>query len=172
MRTPACLLALLIVLTSPVTSAGDSDETQAGADVIRLSEPVEATDSYEVFGAPMEESGRALRLAELVSDSDHYLDSEVVVKTRIAKVCQKKGCFFVAQEGDAVARVTFQDYGFFIPTDAGGKEVTLAGVFTRRELTESRAQHYQDDLGETRSEAPLNTVEYQIVATSVRIPRS
>lgn len=172
MRTSAGLLALLVALTSPSVRAGDAGEPQAAADVIRLSEPVEVTESHEVFGAPMQESGTALRLAELVNDSDRYLDSDVVVKTRIAKVCQKKGCFFVAQEGDAVARVTFKDYGFFIPTDAGGKEVTLAGVFKRRELSESRAQHYQDDLGETRREASAAAVEYQIVATSVRIPRS
>ena len=123
------------------------------------------------LGAPFEAEGPALRLEELVVNSDRYLGSKVVVTTRIAKVCQKKGCFFIAQDGDAVARVTFKDYGFFIPTDSGGKEVTLAGVFERRELSESQARHYQDDLGESRARPPAGGVEYQIVATSIRIPR-
>jgi len=165
------LISFLLALALPAAMADEIGEKGADESVIRLSEPVEVTASYEVFGAPLTVSGPGLGLKELVSNSDRYLGKDVLVTTRIAKVCQKKGCFFVAQEGDAIARVTFKDYGFFIPTDSGGKDVTLAGTFTRRELSESQARHYKKDLGEAGSTAPAATAEYQIVATSVRIPR-
>ena len=93
------------------------------------------------------------------------------VTTRVAKVCQKKGCFFIAQDGDAVARVKFKDYAFFIPTDSADKQVTLTGVFTRKELTAEQASHYAADEGRTEASAKARS-EYQIVASSIRIPKS
>ncbi|MEM9058343.1 MAG: DUF4920 domain-containing protein [Pseudomonadota bacterium] len=161
----ACATALFFLTATPL-AAGEP------APVVRLSEPVEVTDSYEVFGAPLAAGGATLSLAELVARSDEYLDSEVHVTTRVAKVCQKKGCFFIAQDGPAVARVTFRDYEFFIPTDSAGKEVTLTGMFTRKTLSAEQADHYAADLGRPASGSTDARAEYRIVATSVRVPKS
>jgi hypothetical protein len=65
--------------------------------------------------------------------------------------------------------VTFKDYGFFIPTNAGGKTVRVAGVLTRSEVSDKEARHYADDLGEAAGRAAPRQ-EYVIIATSVRIP--
>ena len=136
--------------------------------VVRLSEPSESTSSYELFGERLPSSGEPLGLAELIGNSAQYQDAEVLVHTRIAKVCQKKGCFFVATEGAATARITFKDYGFFIPTDSGGKRVTLFGVFSRQPVSEAEAEHYAADLGE--SGAPnAGDFSYSIVATGIKI---
>jgi hypothetical protein len=136
---------------------------------VRLSEPVEVTDRFETFGVPMPEAARTMTLSELIAAGDEYVDREIVVDTRIAKVCQKKGCFFIAHEGADSARVTFKDYGFFIPTNAGGKTVRVAGVLTRSEVSDKEARHYADDLGEAAGRAAPRQ-EYVIIATSVRIP--
>jgi len=136
---------------------------------VRLSEPVEVTDRFETFGVPMPEAARTMTLSELIAAGDEYVDREIVVETRIAKVCQKKGCFFIAHEGADSARVTFKDYGFFIPTNAGGKTVRVAGVLTRSEVSDKEARHYADDLGEAAGR-PAPRQEYVIIATSVRIP--
>ena len=172
MRVSTLLFAISLLLTMAVANSDESGEKDASGKVIRLSEPVEVTESYEVFGSPLDTTGPEIGLQELVGKSDEYLDKEVLVTTRIAKVCQKKGCFFVAQEGEAIARVTFKDYGFFIPTDSAGKTVTLAGTFTRSELSAEKAHHYRKDLGEAPAKPAAATMEYQIVATSVRIPKS
>ena len=140
--------------------------------VIRLSEPVETTDSYEVFGAKFEPAGDPVALAEIIENDDAYADKEVVVETRVAKVCQKKGCFFIAQDGDKSARVSFKDYGFFVPTDTGGKTVTLVGTFSKKVITEAQAKHFAEDAGEDPSKVTGERTEYAIVATSVVIPRS
>ena len=83
---------------------------------------------------------------------------------------QKKGCFFVAQEGPSTARVSFKDYGFFIPTDSGGKNVVLLGTFSRKSVSKEEAEHYAADLGETAASTP-EMFEYSIVASAVKIPR-
>ena len=139
-------------------------------EVIRLSEPVEVTDTHEVFGAPLPDSGEAVGVGELIANSEQYEGKEVLVETRIAKVCQKKGCFFVAQHEADTVRVTFKNYGFFLPTDSGGKTVRLAGTFSREPLSKEQADHYAEDLGE---EAPASVPEFQyaIVATGVSIPK-
>jgi hypothetical protein len=110
-------LALALPIASP---AGDA---------IRLSEPVEVTDTHEVFGAPVGRLADATPLAEIIAASERHDGREVRATARVSQVCQKKGCFFIAQDGDAVARVTFADYGFFVPTDSGGKDVTIVGIF-------------------------------------------
>lgn len=143
----------------------------AGTEVVRLSEPVEVTDSYEVFGSKPSETVKKVSLESLVTKSDQYQGQEVLVETRIAKVCQKKGCFFIAQSGADSVRITFEDYGFFIPTDSGGKQVTLAGVFSRKPVSAEQAKHLAEDLGEKVAEdAPA--FEYSIVATGVKIYKS
>lgn len=143
----------------------------AGEDgVIRLSEPVAVTETYELFGSELPEGHEPISLAALVADSGRLAGQDVLVETEIAQVCQKKGCFFIARDGDAVARVRFKDYGFFIPTDAGGKTVLLAGQLQKVELTPEQAAHFAEDVGEQPPAGDQPIFEYQITATSVRIP--
>ena len=163
-RFVPALLAFLVTGFAPGLFAGEDA-------VKRLSEPVEVTATHEFFGGTLPETGEPLSLADLMKDNQKYLDHEVLVATRIAKVCQKKGCFFVAQEGASTARVTFKDYGFFIPTDSGGKNVVLLGTFSRKSVSEEQAEHYAADLGESAA-ATHENFEYSIVATAVKIPRS
>lgn len=156
----ATLLAtLLAMLTSP-----------AVAEVIRLSEPVEQTAETETFGSPFDESAPLVPLEEIASDGEAYLGRSVRVDARVSEVCQKKGCFFIAQQGQSALRISFKDYGFFVPTDVGGKRVALIGEVVTRKLSQDEANHYAEDLGKTDAPVKPGTV-YEIVATSVRVPR-
>ena len=156
----ATLLAtLLAMLTSP-----------AVAEVIRLSEPVEQTAETETFGSPFDESAPLVPLEEIAGDGEAYLGRSVRVDARVSEVCQKKGCFFIAQQGQSALRISFKDYGFFVPTDVGGKRVALIGEVVTRKLSQDEANHYAEDLGKTDAPVKPGTV-YEIVATSVRVPR-
>ena len=103
---------------------------------------------------------------------DDLAGQSVLIETEIQQVCQKKGCFFIARDGQAVARVRFKDYGFFIPTDSAGKTVKLAGTLRRVELTPEQAAHFAEDLGQAPDASPMADFEYQIMATAVRIPKA
>ncbi|MEM1190776.1 MAG: DUF4920 domain-containing protein [Pseudomonadota bacterium] len=141
----------------------------ATAETIRLSEPVESGAGYEVFGAPMANKNAAPSLGEVIANAESHADRTVRVSTKIAQVCQKKGCFFIAVDGDQWARVTFKDYEFFVPTDSSQKAVTLEGVFAERELSAEEVAHYAADLGSESDASSTPRVEYSIVATSVMI---
>ena len=159
----ATTAALVIVLTPAA-----ADEPP----VVRLSEPVVSTSDYEIFGAPVPAEAETRRLAEIVADDERYLGREVRVEASVAKVCQKKGCFFVAQDGESVARITFVDYSFFVPTDSGGKTVTIVGTFDRKTISEGQARHFAEDAGADPAKVVGPRNEYSIVATSVIVPRS
>ncbi|SMO37350.1 DUF4920 domain-containing protein [Gracilimonas mengyeensis] len=158
------LIAAMAVLFSTVAFAQQGE-------VVRLSEPVTVTESYEVFGSEVADWEAPVTLSALIADQKVWADKEVTVKTEVAEVCQKKGCFFIAQDGDQTARVTFKDYGFFVPTDSQGKKVTLVGTFSVNELSEEKAKHYAEDAGEDPDTITGPQKEYAIVATSVLVPK-
>ena len=159
-RSIGCVLPLLVAST--LVSADESS-------VIRLSEPVEQTAEAETFGAPLDMSVPQVRLEEIASDGATYVGTPVRVAARVSQVCQKKGCFFIAREGDAFVRVSFKDYGFFVPTDISGKRVTLVGEVVAKDVSPEEAEHFVEDLGAaTAAVQPGKT--YEIVATSVRVP--
>lgn len=139
------------------------------ADVTRLSDPVAVTDDAEIFGAPLDENARPMSLAALLDSPDEYVDTAVRVEARISQVCQKKGCFMIATSGDKAVRISFRDYAFFVPTDTGGKTVTLTGTVVERVLSEEQAAHFRQDAGSDTIQAGK---VYEIVADAVSIPKS
>jgi hypothetical protein len=138
--------------------------------VIRLSEPVQQTAQFEDFGAPLDETVKQVSLQSVASDGNSYVGKSVRVNARVSKVCKKKGCFFIAQEGNSVVRIAFKDYSFFVPTDISGKRVTFVGEVIAREVTAEEADHLAEDLGTDGSEIEPGNV-FEIVASSVRVPR-
>mgnify|MGYP000066844717 FL=1 len=141
------------------------------ADTLRLSEPATQDAQTETFGIKIDHSLPKLTMENLVVDSSLHLAKPFQVEARIAKVCQKKGCFFIAQQGQHILRVSFRDYSFFIPTDSSGKTVTLAGELVEKKLSLEQVAHFKADL-ESASDVLKPGLVYEIVADSVKIPRS
>ena len=121
-RASGTILLAVVLLLHAGPAAGDgSDASRGFGAAITLAEP---TPLAEVLAAP----GR-------------YAEEPVLVRGRLTDVCQKKGCWTVLQDGEAVVRVRFQDYGFFLPADALGATALVEGVARVRELSEREARH-------------------------------
>ena len=161
-------LYALLLLAPPLVA---EDSVGVTTEAIRLSEPVAQTNTSETFGALLDDSVPAVSLADVVTSGDDYVGQSVRVEARVSQVCRKKGCFFIAAEGDAVVRVSFVDYSFFVPTDISGKHVTFVGEVIAKDVTEAEAEHFAEDIGDDAAHVrPGRT--FEIVATAVRIPRS
>lgn len=154
-----------LLVATQLAAAGDKPT------VVRLSEPVVVTETHETFGAEIPETVEPIALSALVSDHGHYAGEDVVIESRVSQVCQKKGCFFIAQDGATTVRVTFVDYSFFVPTDISGRRVTLVGKLKRVELTEDEAAHLEDDLGSAEADVEPGP-QFEIVASAVRVPKA
>lgn len=141
------------------------------AETIRLSEPVASDAQSETFGAPINHELPRVNVDALASAPQEHLGNEFQVELPIAKVCQQKGCFFIAQAKQRVFRVSFRDYGFFIPTDAGGKTVLINGELISKELSSKQAAHFNSDL-KSSAQSIRAGLSYEIVADSIKIPRA
>ncbi len=75
------------------------------------------------------------------------------VSGKVVEVCEKKGCFMkIDLENGETMRVTFKDYGFFVPQDIKGKTVVVDG-FAKQELVSVEDQkHFAEDAKKPASE--------------------
>lgn len=105
--------------------------------------------------------------AESTITIDEFLtrvnEDEETFKVRgvIEEVCQMKGCWMTMRnEQGANVRVTFKDYGFFVPKDISGSEVIIEGIASEEVLDEDVARHYAEDGGKEYDESMRNTITF------------
>lgn len=103
--------------------------------------------NYESFGEQIDEKD-AIDVASLANVLNSEDSAVVKLTATVDEVCQMKGCWMTLenQEGDPV-RVTFKDYGFFVPKDIAGREIIIEGVARNTILEPDVAKHYAEDAG-------------------------
>ena len=123
------------------------------------------------FGAPVGDAPK-VALADLVKDPSAWSGKTVKTEGVVSTVCQEKGCWMTLKSGDQSVRVTFKDYGFFVPKDSAGATAVMEGVFSVKTIPEAKAKHYA---GETPGGKPDaikgDQKELSLVASGVEIAR-
>ena len=82
-------------------------------------------------------------------------NEEIMVKVRseIADCCTKKGCWMTLKNDDGKdVRVTFKNYGFFVPLDSHGKSTILEGRAYYKTTSVEELRHYAEDAGASKKE--------------------
>ena len=102
------------------------------------------------FGKPIGDSPK-VALEQLTSSPDDWNGKTVTTEGPVAAVCTQKGCWMTLGDGAKKVRVTFKDYKFFVPKDAGGATAVVEGVFKVQTIPEATAKHYE---GETPGGKP------------------
>jgi hypothetical protein len=102
------------------------------------------------YGAPLGDAPK-VALADLVKDPAAWAGKTVKTEGTVSAVCQEKGCWMVLRSGEKSVRVTFKDYGFFVPKDSAGATAVMEGVFSVKTVPEKTAKHYA---GETPGGKP------------------
>jgi hypothetical protein len=79
----------------------------------------------------------------------------------------------VLKSGEASVRVTFKDYGFFVPKDSAGATAVLEGVFKVKTVPEATARHYaQETPGGKPDAIKGDQQELSLVASGVELART
>jgi hypothetical protein len=128
--------------------------------------------AYQSFGAEMPEDRIALTLSEAVASlgAEDGSSGSVKIEGKITEVCQAKGCWMVVVDGDTYARVTFKDYGFFVPIETSMQDGTIFGELSKTVLTQEQVKHYAEDAGRVHAQVSAEPLEeYWLVASSVSI---
>lgn len=105
------------------------------------------------YGAAIK-SENAISVTELSDKLSSEDELEVKVEGVINASCAAKGCWMTMQlaNGEEM-RVTFKDYGFFVPTKGlNGKKAIVEGIAKREVTSVVTLKHYAEDAGKTEEE--------------------
>lgn len=132
------LLFIFLISLLPVQSLFAQDE------VIALSDPIVTTDHYDIYGSVIEENYSLSDLSMMdISEFEAQGGSEFYFGGILAEVCQSRGCNFYLDTGDRQIRVRFLDYGFFVPTNSGGRQTVVRGGFVQKQDEETGESFYE-----------------------------
>ncbi|WP_341224764.1 DUF4920 domain-containing protein [uncultured Arcticibacterium sp.] len=97
------------------------------------------------------------------------------VEGEVNAVCQAKGCWMTVNlDNGETMRVTFKDYGFFVPKNLAGTKVVFKGKPEVTETSVSELRHYAADAGKTKAEIMSITepeIALTFVADGVLVPK-
>ncbi|HEX9619077.1 MAG TPA: DUF4920 domain-containing protein [Polyangiaceae bacterium] len=113
---------------------------------------------------------------EVLSDPDRFAGRRVVVEGHVRRACSRRGCWMeLAQSPNSdspACRVTFKDYGFFVPTDSAGAHAKVQGSVRLRTVSAARVQHLSEEGAKFRDVQPDGSAkELELVATAVELRR-
>jgi Domain of unknown function (DUF4920) len=127
---------------------------------------------FDTFGKKIKASG-SQPVEQLKAES---LPKEAVkVEGEVESVCQAAGCWMKIKMADGkTMRVTFKDYGFFVPKDLAGTKVVFEGLPEVKTTSVADLRHYAEDAGKSKEEIAKITepkVELTFVADGVLVPK-
>jgi hypothetical protein len=161
------ILALIVGTCSyacqPSSTSEQINESEPTAEISKDGFYGEAIDVYNV------EDVSVLYGKLAIQDSVMGKVSGTIVQT-----CTNKGCWMkVARADGDTLRVTFKDYGFFVPKEGmEGKQVLFEGIAKKDVTSIETLQHYAKDGGASEEEIAIITEpkeEISFVASGVMI---
>lgn len=163
----ALITSLSFSCQKPTESVKGDVETSVKAEPVGAVEIVPGS-----YGATLEENS-AVGTSEMISAVETSGTFTGKIAGEIKEVCTNKGCWFTMDlaNGEPM-RVTFKDYGFFIPTNSQGFPIILEGVATMTETDVETLKHFAEDQGKSKAEvdaiiAPKREITFE--ATGVMI---
>jgi outer membrane lipoprotein SlyB len=156
-------LALAVTMGFVATACNQNASMESADSMSAEAKTESELPSTGIFGKTISEDG-AVMLASIESNVIPGEEYAAKVEGEIVEVCQKKGCWMTVKKDDgSVVRVTFKDYGFFVPKDAAGKWVVMEGIAFYDTLSVATLQHYAEDAGKPADEvAKITEPEYKI----------
>ena len=111
-----------------------------------------AQNNVSFHGKKITETG-AVPATELRTKMVNKTQMPAKVEGTVESVCKVKGCWMKVKTGDGqTMRVTFKDYGFFVPKDIVGKTVVLEGMAETTTTPVADLRHYAEDAGKSKEE--------------------
>jgi hypothetical protein len=150
-----CALALMLCVCSEqgqlraadTAQQGSSVATQNAATAAEPAAPAEPAalgfDPAGLYkaGTPIDAFDR-VELTSALADAERYAGRTIRLEGEVLDVCSKRGCWMMLRDGDATVRVTFKDYGFFVPRDAKGAKAVIVAQVSRETMPEEVARHF------------------------------
>jgi hypothetical protein len=124
--------------------------------------------SANQFGAAVKGT-KPISVDEAIAQLNKSQQPTLLVEAKVDKVCLKKGCWMALKSKTTDVRVTFKDYGFFVPVSLVGKTVWVEGRMSEKKLSLAQTKHYVEDEGGDPSKVTEARTDYQFEATGVLV---
>jgi hypothetical protein len=136
-------IAFFAVACNQSAEKGDSTSTETSE-----------SSKQESFGAKITEEN-AVPVDSVVSMLMNSSQDIASVKAtgKIEAVCKNKGCWMTIANGvGEPMRITFKDYGFFVPMDCDGKTAVFEGRAYHDTVSVAMLKEYAKDDGKSKEE--------------------
>ena len=122
-------------------------------------------------GAAISKDTATVPLAQVLARPADYTKAPVVIEGVVEAACQNKGCWMqIAPEaGKPGLRVTFKDYGFFVPKDSKGMAARMEGVVAVKTLSKDEADHLSGEGAKLNRNEDGTATEVSFVASGVEL---
>lgn len=183
----ACLVLGVVVACdsgrAPETETAASKASSKGAAAAPApakSEGQSAPDSPPASPSGPEHFGAAFTLSEpsdlatVLARPTEFKSKPVLVEGLVRRACSRKGCWMELTPSESApgCRVTFKDYGFFVPKDSAGSRARIEARVETSELSARDVRHYENEGAQFPNKTPEGTVlETRLVATAVSLSR-
>lgn len=120
------------------------------------------------YGDKISQEGIPVALSDLVEKKQ--FDKLSLATAKVVDVCSVTGCWMILKDGDTEVRVSFKNYGFFVPSSLVNKPVVIQGMLKEEIVTEADRRHYAEDAGASEEEISIivgDSKEYVFEATGV-----
>ena len=124
------------------------------------------------YGDPLSDA-EPVRIGELVSNPERFVDKQIKVEGLVDDVCPMKGCWVDILDAQSRETIRFkvQDDVIVFPVEARGSEVIAEGVLRKHELSKQRAiawmRHLAEERGGRRSTSPRSPVRSTFTRSKV-----
>jgi hypothetical protein len=167
-------LACAVLVPVPLASMPAADRQTAATTAQAVDQGV-STPRIERFGAAIVGAKRQ-SLAEVLAEPAAYAGRTVLVEGHVRRACTRKGCWMElassARPEAAGCRVTFKDYGFFVPTDSAGSRALVEAKVQVETLEAAHVAHLEEEGAKFPSKQADGTArEVHLLATGVELVR-
>lgn len=161
---------VLVVLVGCNTAKEPAPSAKAEPAPVTSAQP-----ARQSFGAPLGQSPAA-SLADVLKAPDKFAEQSVTVEGEVRRACTRKGCWMELSEAkDAAApgcRVTFKDYGFFVPTDSAGSRARVEAKVESKTIKPELVAHLESEGAKFADKAADGSArEVRLVASGVEMWR-
>jgi hypothetical protein len=132
-----------------------------------------AADEVIRRGAAIPAKANSVALAEILAQPEQFTKTNVVTEGTVEAVCQNKGCWMqlTAEPGKPGIRVTFKDYGFFVPKDSRNMSARLEGIVKVKTLSRADADHLEEEGVKLSRREDGTAIETSFIASGVELRR-
>jgi hypothetical protein len=141
----------------------DHDAHEEGSEAKYPADSLSADGLFSFHGLRID-ANNALPVAQLSGMMEGKSEVQNLKLTgEVLECCQAKGCWMTMELPDGQEmRVTFRDYGFFVPKDAAGKVAVMEGKAYMDTVSVDMLRHYAMDGGMSEEEANAKYTEPEV----------